>query len=179
MRSERGRLQLRGDEGELFAAHHAQLERAVARSLPVRHCVVEEACSFAWLQLCIHQPDRRRAYPWLLVVARNEAIALARKDARVAPLAAGRQEDGQSAPTVVELVQDPIDAESRRELTERAEFALRSLAGLPERQRRPMALKVAGHSYREIECELGWSYTQVNRYLTRARKRLESCAESA
>ena len=176
MRSDTERLELRGDESALFAAHHAQLERAVARSLPARHCVVEEACSFAWLQLCIHQPDRRRVYPWLLVVARNEAIALARKDERVAPLAAGRQEDGQSAPNVVELVPDPIDAESRRDLTERAEFALRSLAGLPERQRRPMALKVAGHSYQEIERELGWSYTQVNRHLTRARKRLADAA---
>lgn len=170
------RIRLRGDEAALFAAHHGQLERAVARSLSVRHCVVEEACSFAWLQLCIRQPDRRRVYPWLLVVARNEAIALARMDERVAPLAARTHEDGEPAPNVVELVPDPIDSESRRDLTERAEFALRALAALPERQRRPMTLKVVGHSYQEIGRELGWSYTQVNRHLTRARKRLAEAA---
>jgi len=70
---------------------------------------------------------------------------------------------------------DPVEPELRNEARE----ALAALARLPDRQRRPMTLKVAGHSYQEIGRELGWSYTQVNRHLTRARKRLKSHAEAA
>ncbi len=176
-RTREAALDLRGDEGELFAHHHVQLERAVSRIVPVRRCVIEDACAFAWLHLCVKQPDRRRAYPWLVVVARNQAIHLSRTDARKTPLTGdpSRREDGEVS-NVVELVADPIDDEERRELAGRAHEALLALATLPERQRLVLQRKVAGLSYREIAAELGWSYTQVNRHLVRARQGVREVA---
>ena len=174
MRSERrGPVALRGDESDLFARYHRRLERAVARRTGIRRCLVEEACSYAWMQLCLHQPERERAYPWLVVVAHNEAIRLARAGERAAPLEPPPPPGTARPPlSLAECVPDPIETAEGRALRERAREALVAVAELPERQRRPMALKVAGLTYQEIQRELGWSYTQVNRHLTRARRRL-------
>ena len=53
-----------------------------------------------------------------------------------------------------------------------ARTALETLAGLPPRQRRYMALFVAGYRYREIVAICGVTYTNVNNHLVRARARL-------
>ena len=174
---QRGPVALRGDESELFARYHVRLERAVARRTAIRACLVEEACSFAWMQFCLHQPERERAYPWLVVVARNEAIRMARSGERAAPLDPPAPPGiGRPTLSLVECAPDPIETHVGRELRERAREALVAVAELPERQRRPMALKVAGLTYQEIQRELGWSYSQVNRHLTRARRRLREVA---
>lgn len=181
MRSERpGPVALRGDESDLFARYHRRLERAVARRTGIRACLVEEACSFAWMQLCLHQPQRERAYPWLVVVAHNEAIRLARAGERAAPLDPPLPPGpARRALSLVECVPDPIETAEGRRLRERAREALYAVAELPERQRRPLALRVAGLSYAEIQAELGWSYSQVNRHLVRARRRLRERARAA
>jgi DNA-directed RNA polymerase specialized sigma24 family protein len=54
-----------------------------------------------------------------------------------------------------------------------ARRALQSLAGLPERQRQDLSLRVAGFSYREIAQLTGdRTYTNVNKHLRKARARI-------
>jgi DNA-directed RNA polymerase specialized sigma24 family protein len=48
--------------------------------------------------------------------------------------------------------------------------ALRALAGLPDRQRRDLSLRVGGFSYREIAAMTGGrTFTNVNKHLVKAR----------
>jgi DNA-directed RNA polymerase specialized sigma24 family protein len=50
---------------------------------------------------------------------------------------------------------------------------LRALAGLPDRQRRDLPLRVAGFTYREIAAMTeGRTYTNVNKHLVKARARI-------
>jgi DNA-directed RNA polymerase specialized sigma24 family protein len=56
--------------------------------------------------------------------------------------------------------------------------ALQLLATLPERQRRDLALKIAGHSYREIRgLTPGRTATNVNKSLVKARRRIRRARE--
>jgi DNA-directed RNA polymerase specialized sigma24 family protein len=57
--------------------------------------------------------------------------------------------------------------------------ALEALAALRERERRYLALKTAGYSYKEIADRCGVTYTNVNKHLTRARARLRTLAAEA
>jgi hypothetical protein len=66
----------RGDEAELFERHSGRLLRAVRRAIGGRPQVAEDACSFAWVQLLRTQPERDSIFPWLCVVATNEALRL-------------------------------------------------------------------------------------------------------
>jgi hypothetical protein len=43
-----------GDEAELFAEHHAELERRVASAVSAPRAVIEDACATAWVQLFAH-----------------------------------------------------------------------------------------------------------------------------
>jgi len=61
-----------------------------------------------------------------------------------------------------------------------ARRALRVLAGLPERQRSTLALKVAGFRYAEIQRLRGdVTYTNVNRQLVKARQRIRELDAAA
>jgi DNA-directed RNA polymerase specialized sigma24 family protein len=53
-----------------------------------------------------------------------------------------------------------------------AREALEILASLPERQRADLTLLVAGFSYREIAMAGGRTYTNVNKYIGKARARV-------
>jgi len=75
-------LELCGDEAELFAAHHATLRGRVGRSVHTSASNVDDACSFAWLQLLRRQPRRATALEWLTTVAIREARRLDRGDRR-------------------------------------------------------------------------------------------------
>jgi DNA-directed RNA polymerase specialized sigma24 family protein len=91
------------------------------------------------------------------VVTRNEGGAVRRQTERVLP-----EEHGAWGPGGA----DPPEAAER---SERIALAARALATLKPAQRRAIALKAAGLSYREI-CELeGWSYTKCNRSLAEGR----------
>src|SRR3954471_22466997 len=67
-----------GDEAELFRTHNATLMRDVARSVTLADPgVVEDACSFAWMQFMHHQPDRdRNWHGWMFRAAQHEAWRL-------------------------------------------------------------------------------------------------------
>ncbi len=161
---------LRGDESELYRRYHHQLVTAVRRTFG--HDLAEDACQFAWSQMLRRQPDRTRVYPWLLVTARREAMRLVRL-ARLEAAADGFVDPATGfTANLGERIEHPLSLQRRVDGLD----ALRALAALPDRQRRVLARKVAGLSYHEIGADLGWSYTQVNRHLTRARRSLREAA---
>lgn len=169
----RGHFKLRGDEEHLFRNHNDVLVRITTRAAGGSRATAEEACQFAWLALMRSQPDRDRAFAWLIVVARHEAWRLMRGSRREIP-SDGRKntEEGDVAQSLGERIVDPVSLELRLE----ARDALRAVACLPDRQRRPLALKLAGYSYQEICAVTGRSYTNVNKHLTRARANLQQAA---
>jgi RNA polymerase sigma factor (sigma-70 family) len=134
--------------------------------------LADDAVQFAWMQMLRRQPDRDRIYGWLVLTARRQAWQLARERRRE------EAADGFVDPAtgftanLGERIEHPLSLQRRVDGLD----ALRSLAALPDRQRRVLARKVAGLTYAEIEADLGWSYTQVNRHLTRARRTLRDAA---
>jgi RNA polymerase sigma-70 factor (ECF subfamily) len=153
----------RGDEEALYRAHHRRLLRLIARDVPARPQVIEDACGFAWAELLARQPERTSIVGWLRIVARREAIRLAQCD-RATVLMSAIDADGLTdhcrstgCPTG--------SADEHGEALE----ALALLGGLTERKRTFLAAKVAGYSYDEIAAELNVSLLTVNRQLVRAR----------
>jgi DNA-directed RNA polymerase specialized sigma24 family protein len=53
------------------------------------------------------------------------------------------------------------------------------LASLKQRQRKTLALKVAGYSYREIQALRGVTYTNVNRHVSEGRAAARRLREAA
>ena len=142
----------RGDEGELLRRYSARLERAVARMAPwAPPWLVEEGCGHAWEQLVRHQPERTSVFAWLRVVAYHEVLRLNRKKVNERSLEAEltlKDGEGEKVAVLDRLpgLADPHDTETALEARE----ALRAVAGLRWRQRRVIALRLAGYSYVEI-----------------------------
>ncbi len=150
-----------GDEAGLYRDLQPRLLALLGSTLTAREQTLEDACSFAWVQLIACQPERRHVMAWLYVVARRKALRLLALERRFPALEAVGDHHVLADPGPFE---DPTP--------ERARAALEALAGLPQRQRRLMALKVAGFSYVEIAAVQAISYTAVNRHLARARVQL-------
>ncbi|HYF24937.1 MAG TPA: sigma-70 family RNA polymerase sigma factor [Baekduia sp.] len=148
-----------GDEAQLFA--DAALRAAVRHLVDnADAAVVEDACSYAWLQRMRTQPERGDTlFAWLRTVAVREAWRLARREPR----------DGH-----LELVPDSDErlAGDTLQDTVAAHDALRTLAALPAPQRQCLTLIVGGHSYADVTHLTGRSYSSVNRQLVKARRRL-------
>jgi RNA polymerase sigma factor (sigma-70 family) len=117
---------------------------------------VEDACSFAWLQLLRCQPRRATVLEWLSTVAIREAWRLARGERRRLPLEAAGEP---STPSTT------LTHEQARE-------ALEVVASLPPRQRELVGLHAAGFTYDEIAALTGTSHRAVDRHLRRARSLL-------
>ena len=155
----------RGDEESLYRAHHKRLLRLIARDVPARPQVIEDACGFAWAELLARQPERTSIVGWLRVVARREAIRLAQCD-RVTVLMSAIDPDG-----LADHGRSTSCARATAGEHGEALEAFALLAGLPERKRSFLAAKVAGFSYDEIAAELGVSRLTVNRQLVSAARR--------
>jgi RNA polymerase sigma factor (sigma-70 family) len=142
---------LRGDEASLFTEHHQALRRSVKAVVHTSAANIEDACSFAWLQLLRYQPERRQElFAWLRTTAVREAIRLHRANV------------GQIAPFDL----DVAVPDQRMDCLD----ALEHVAALDERERRIFALHVAGYSYDEIADQTGDSLRTVERLMGRARK---------
>jgi len=142
-----------GDDGALFAEHHATLQERVRRRVYyTSQANVDEACSFAWLQLLRRQPRRETVLAWLTTVVVHEAMGLDRGARRLRPLEAAGDRPA------------AIGTLTRRE----ARAALEVVASLPPRQREVLALHVAGYSYDEIAELTSRTYRAVDRHLRRA-----------
>jgi DNA-directed RNA polymerase specialized sigma24 family protein len=116
---------------------------------------VDEACSFAWVQLLGHQPERESVAGWLWRVAVREVWRL--------EAAEHRQQ---------ELREDRSEARDAIGPRHRWVEALEAVSSLRSRQRRLLGLQAAGHTYDEIVATTGDSWRTVDRQLVRARKRL-------
>jgi DNA-directed RNA polymerase specialized sigma24 family protein len=151
----------RGDEDHLYRRHHGNLQRAVARAVNAPRELIEDACQVAWTIMLRSQPDRTAIFAWLRVVAIHEAYrlsAIERRELRVGDLAT--EGDWETILAGCVTVEDQLEALE----------ALRALAGLPDRQRQDLSLRVAGFSYREIAAMTdGRTYTNVNKHLVKAR----------
>ncbi len=150
-----------GDEAELYRELQPRLLGLLRSTLTARVQTLEDACSFAWVQLIRTQPDRSSVFGWLYVTARREALRLIAVERRTPTLepAGDRHLLAFAAPA----------ADGARE---RAAEALEALGALPERQRRLLCLKAAGYSYAEIAALEGVSARVVDRHLRRARARV-------
>lgn len=166
----------RGDEAALYRRHHPHLLRSVRRAVSASDALVEDACSFAWVQFLRHQPERRpEMFAWLRTVAIREAYHLSRNERRELHLDAERATDAEPA-NGADRLEDP------RACLERqidAREALHVVAKLRPRQRRLFALKVAGFSYDETSAITGDSFRTVDRQLRRAQAHVRAGASPA
>ena len=159
-----------GDEAALYREHAAALYRIVRAAVCGPDQLVEDACQTAWLILLRRQPGRQSVLPWLITVAIREAYRLSRRERRDVRLedlvaldgAAGEVDGWQSLLPAPATVEQSIEART----------ALETLAALPARQRRYMALFVAGYRYQEIVAICGVTYPNVNKHLVTGRARL-------
>ena len=147
----------------LYAEHHQQLLRLVARRAPAGPQTVEDACSFAWAQLLSHpnidlRPPRWRLLAWLTTTAMHEAwrVHEQRELAPAAPL--DGYGDGRAAPS----------AENVAALRARLELVRQ----LPERPRRFLLRLALGYSYDEIAELEDASRTTTNKQIARAKRML-------
>ena len=155
---------LRGDEAQLYREHHADLERCVRRAVNGPQACIQDACSFAWLQLLRCQPDRDTVFGWLSVVAIREGWRLVAREGR----------DGHLPESAC---WDELYGHADVDLAVGAREGLATLAALPERQRRYLELLIAGYSYDEITELCDVTYTNVNKHLTRARTHLRDAIQ--
>lgn len=151
---------LHGDEHELYREHHQALLRVVARDVNASSELVEDACQTAWTIMLRRQPDRDRLFAWLCTVAIHEAYGLCRMQRPADDIALATE-------VAPEAFADRASIDTKLDALE----ALRTLAALPDRQRRDLALLVGGYSYREIARMTGGrTYTNVNRHIAQARR---------
>jgi RNA polymerase sigma factor (sigma-70 family) len=149
-------LPLQGDEESLFVEHHVTLRSRVGRWVNTSDANMDEACSFAWMQLVRCQPRRGTVLSWLTTVALREAVRLDRRDRRDRRVVSGEELPG-----------------GCQSLTYAEAFAaLEVVASLPPRQRELIGLQVAGYSRQEIAVLTGRSHRAVERHLRRARAAL-------
>ena len=129
----------RGDEERLYIAHANRLRRTVTANVNTSAANIEDACSFAWLQLVAKDPRRETVFGWLAKVAIREAIRLDRRDRGIASI--------EDAPDHV-LATRGADADA----TERVLIAevIDELAGIHPRKRAMLVMYTAGFTSAEI-----------------------------
>src|SRR3954453_103532 len=71
-----------GDEAQLYRQYHDELRKSARRAVRGPDACVDDACSFAWLQLLRLQPDRATVFGWLRKGAIHEAWRVARRERR-------------------------------------------------------------------------------------------------
>ena len=163
-----------GDEGALYERHAERLRRSVARALGADHGHAEDACGFAWAQLCAHQPERGEGiFAWLRTTAIREGISLAGRQRREDAPSADVEEDAEHGSSWEERVVAPEALERALEGRE----AAAALKRLRPREARYLALLAAGYAYREIAEREGVTVTNVSKHLTRGSLRARELRE--
>jgi DNA-directed RNA polymerase specialized sigma24 family protein len=153
---------------DLYAKHAMQLLRLVARRAGATPHVIEDACSFAWMQLLTHphvdlRPPHWRPLAWLTQTAVREAWRLARREGRAAVLSEYMLEH-----VIVE--RDKLAPSNDEIAALRARLAL--LGELPQRPRRFLLRQMLGYTYDEIAELEGVTWTTTNKQLARAKRLL-------
>ena len=156
------KLQPLGDEDRLFAAHADKLRRVVGAAVHTSDANIEDACSFAWLQLLRRQPRRETVFGWLATVATREAWRLhsrSVRDAHSDDLAALADAHGDT---------DHGRGVDRDELLD----ALVLLDSLHPRRREMLLLRLAGFSTEEIADRNGITPARAGKLIYQARLQL-------
>lgn len=149
-----------------FARYAHRLEKAVRANVRAPDAVIEDACSFAWLQRLTHEPDRATVYPWLTKIAIRHAWRLMSRETREVPL--------ESLAEDMDVRHAAVDVE----LAMRARDAIIAVADLPERRRQLVSMILAGYAHDEISQLTNMSCRTINKQLTKARKSLRATAQS-
>jgi DNA-directed RNA polymerase specialized sigma24 family protein len=162
------------DRGEQIAALHRacarELERRVARRAHADPQTIEDACSYAWMQLLTH-PAVDLGAPshlllgWLTKTAMHDAWGLTGKRARELPLDPAAIEAQRDRPGPVGPEPDEVAAQHAR---------LDLVGEIPERPRRFLLRLALGYSYREIAAHEGASMTTTNKQIARAKRLLRA-----
>lgn len=155
---------LRGDEADVFAAHHDKLFHVLRRRVNASEALIEDAISMTWVIFLRAQPERTPTlFGWLVIVAEREAWRLCKRSRSTIAIDELECLDMPHAP-VVEAV---VDARDRLDRGARAMTA---------RQRQIVGLKAAGYRYDEIAQFTGDSVRTVERQLLRGRARARAAA---
>src|SRR3954471_17014293 len=154
---------LHGDEAELFRTPNATLMRDVARSVTLADPgVVEDACSFAWMQFMQHQPDcDRNWHGWMFRAAQREAWRLESQAHEDRPL---RTSEDERKTDFGEAI-DPRDYQA---ISVDVDEALSIVRELPPRLQRIAMLRALGLRHAEISEITGDSQARVGHLITRA-----------
>ena len=148
---------LRGDEERLYIAYSNRLEAVVSRLVNTSAANVEDACSFAWMQLLIKQPRRDSAFSWLTKVAMRQAIRLDQRS---------RGRDVALEDEVLLGGRLPDDKLEERILICET---LEQLTGIHERRRGMLVMHSVGFTYDEIADAHGISAKRACALVYRAR----------
>lgn len=144
---------------QLYRRHATRLQRAVRSAIYGPDALIEDACSYAWLQLVRAKPNPA-SFGWLYTVAIRQAWELSRRAIRECHL-----DD-------LDDVLPDVRRGAELDQTVEANEALVLLAGLPDRQRCYLTLHVSGYSYAEIANRCDVTYTNVDKHLSRGRRAL-------
>ena len=150
--------------------HARELERRVSRHARSELQTIEDACSFAWIQLITHpaidlDEPSEGALAWMTRTAVHEAWRLEARRARDELLdeVALRRELHQREQTTPGV--DQIAAQRAR---------LDLVAQIPPRPRRFLLRQALGHSYREIAADETVSLTTTNKQIARGKRLLRA-----
>ena len=151
-------VRLRGDELDLYADFHADLLHTVRANVRAAPDVIEDACSFAWVEFLRLQPDRDRNWQgWLFRTAQREAWRLNASD--------WREREYVDCNGKVQEAPDPADHHEQR-----LEFhaALEELRKLPPRLQQVVLVNSQVHKQADVAEILGVSRPRVAQLLVEA-----------
>ena len=151
----------------MYREHARELERRVARRARADPPTIEDACSFAWMQLITHASidvdgPYCGALAWLTRTAVHEAWRLQSRRARdelLGGVALSREREQAAAGA------DQVAAQRAR---------LDLVAQIPQRPRRFLLRHALGHNYREIAADENVSLTTTNKQMARAKRLLRA-----
>jgi DNA-directed RNA polymerase specialized sigma24 family protein len=151
-----------------------RLERCVARHMDAEPQTIEDACSFAWLQLLTHTyvdlgPPSGGVLGWLTQTATREAWRLEARRARDQLL--------DHVAIERELVREEVRPSVDELAAQHARLDL--VAEIPERPRRFLMRLALGYSYCEIATHENASVTTTNKQIARAKRSLRALDAAA
>jgi RNA polymerase sigma factor (sigma-70 family) len=145
---------------ELFARHHEQLHRYLAR-LTGDADTAADIAQEAFVRLLEHEPDDAVAVPWLFRVATNLARDTARTHARRRLLVMrGRASLAHADP--------PPDADREAHRADARRMVDRAFAALTEKERVALLMREEGYTHREIADALDTTTGSVGTLMARA-----------
>jgi RNA polymerase sigma factor (sigma-70 family) len=161
-------LDVRPSRAEIDVAALDLIERRGAEvlSLARRHARNDQDAEDAYqrgLEILLTKApsiDEDVIVPWLKVVVKHEAYALARERGRAVP----------SGHAIFDDVPGECDGEDNAERIDRVRVGSEALLRLKPQETRCLVLLAQGYSYEQIQSATGFSYTKVNRCLAEGRK---------